>query len=150
MVKNTKTWMSWKQKIIFLRNGKIIQLCLRWHILRSCHFASDVPLNCLWLAESIFYMAHLPLSGHQLQWTYNYWVFYVHSFSMPKTSQSCLTQSIYHISCYNGNSQSISQLCWWFSVSRLTLYIHHTIYMSVWEFFQYHFLSEARLCYFIA
>ena len=45
MVKNTKTWMSWKQKIFFLQNGKIIQLCLRWHILRSCHFASDVTFK---------------------------------------------------------------------------------------------------------
>ena len=35
MVKNTKTWISWELNIIFLRNKKIINLCFRWHILRS-------------------------------------------------------------------------------------------------------------------
>ena len=34
MVKNTKIWISWERNIIFLRNKKILNLCLRWHILR--------------------------------------------------------------------------------------------------------------------
>ena len=38
MVKNTKTWISWEQNITFLRNKKIINMCLRWHILRSYCF----------------------------------------------------------------------------------------------------------------
>ena len=45
MVKNTKTWISWKQNIIFLRNKKILKLCLRWHIFRSCRFLAEVTLK---------------------------------------------------------------------------------------------------------
>ena len=45
MVKNTKTWISWKRKIIFLRNKKILKLCLRWHILRSYGFAVEVTFK---------------------------------------------------------------------------------------------------------
>ena len=29
MFENTKTWITWEQKIIFLRNKKILNLCLR-------------------------------------------------------------------------------------------------------------------------
>ena len=47
MVKNTKTWISWERNIIFLRNKKILNLCLRWHILRSYHFIAEVSFNCL-------------------------------------------------------------------------------------------------------
>ena len=45
MVKNTKTWISRERKIIFLRNKKILKLCLRWHILRSYHFVAEVTFN---------------------------------------------------------------------------------------------------------
>ena len=45
MVKNTKTWISWEWNIIFLRNEKILNLCLRWHILRSYHFVAEVTLK---------------------------------------------------------------------------------------------------------
>ena len=45
MVKNTKTWISWEQKITFLRNKKILNLCLRSHILRSFHFVAEVTLK---------------------------------------------------------------------------------------------------------
>ena len=38
MVKNTKTLTSWEQNITFLWNKKILNLNLRWHILRSYHF----------------------------------------------------------------------------------------------------------------
>ena len=47
MVKNTKTWISWERNIIFLRNKKILNLCLRWHILRSYHFVAEVTLKYL-------------------------------------------------------------------------------------------------------
>ena len=47
MVENTKTWLSWEQSITFLWNKKILNLCLRWHIMRSCHFAVEVTFNCL-------------------------------------------------------------------------------------------------------
>ena len=45
MVKNTKTWISWKRNIIFLRNKKILNLCLRWHILKSYRFLAGVTFN---------------------------------------------------------------------------------------------------------
>ena len=44
-VKNTKTWVSSEQNIIFLRNKKILNLCFRWHILRSYHFVAEVTFN---------------------------------------------------------------------------------------------------------
>ena len=45
IVKNTKTWISWKQNIIFLQNKKILNLCLRWHILRSYRFLAEVTFK---------------------------------------------------------------------------------------------------------
>ena len=45
MLKKTKTWMSWKRNIIFLRNKKILNMCLRWHILRSYRFLAEVTFN---------------------------------------------------------------------------------------------------------
>ena len=44
MIKNTKTWISWEQNIIFLRNKKKFNLCLQWHILWSYRFAVEVSL----------------------------------------------------------------------------------------------------------
>ena len=41
MVKNTKTWISWERNIIFLRNKKILNLCLRWHIFSSYRFVAE-------------------------------------------------------------------------------------------------------------
>ena len=50
MAKNTKTWISWERKIIFVWNKKILNLCLRWHILRSYRFAAGVnfKLTLIW------------------------------------------------------------------------------------------------------
>ena len=45
MVKNTKTWISWERNIIFLQNKKILNLCIRWHILRSSHFVAEVTFK---------------------------------------------------------------------------------------------------------
>ena len=45
MVKNTKTWISWEQNIVFLRNTKILNLCFRWHILRSYRFEAEVTFK---------------------------------------------------------------------------------------------------------
>ena len=47
MIKNTKTWISWERKIIFLRNKEILNLCLRWHISRSYSFVAEVNLKVL-------------------------------------------------------------------------------------------------------
>ena len=45
MVKNTKIWISWEWNIIFPRNKKITNLCLRWHILRSYRFVEEVTFK---------------------------------------------------------------------------------------------------------
>ena len=45
MVKNTNTWISWERNIIFLSNKKILNLHLRWHILRSYRFVEEVTLT---------------------------------------------------------------------------------------------------------
>ena len=54
MVKNTKTWISWEQNIIFLWNKIILNLCLRWHILRELSFCSGGNFQ-----EQIKLMSHL-------------------------------------------------------------------------------------------
>ena len=45
MVKNAKTWISWERNIIFPRNKKILNLCIRWHIFWSYRFVQRQPLN---------------------------------------------------------------------------------------------------------
>ena len=45
MVKNTKPWISWKRNIIFYEIKKILNLCLRVHILRSYRFLAEVTFN---------------------------------------------------------------------------------------------------------
>ena len=45
MVKNTKTWISRERNITFLKNKKILKLCLRWHILRNYRFVAQVTFN---------------------------------------------------------------------------------------------------------
>ena len=47
MVKNTKTWISWERNIIFSTKKKNnnLNLCLRWHILRSYRFVVEVTFN---------------------------------------------------------------------------------------------------------
>ena len=47
MVTNTKTWPSRKRNIIFPWNKKILNLCLRWHLLRSYRFEAEVTLNTM-------------------------------------------------------------------------------------------------------
>ena len=42
MLKNTKTWISWEWNITFLLNKQILNLYLRWHILRSYHFVDEI------------------------------------------------------------------------------------------------------------
>ena len=45
MVKNTKTWISWERNIIFLQNKKVLNLCLRWHILKNYRFVAEVTFK---------------------------------------------------------------------------------------------------------
>ena len=51
IVKNIKTWTSWKRNTIFLRNKKILNLSLRWHILRSYRFIVEVTVKW-WSSKS--------------------------------------------------------------------------------------------------
>ena len=45
MVKKLKTWTSWEWNTLFPRNKKILDLCLKWHILRSYCFVAEVTFN---------------------------------------------------------------------------------------------------------
>ena len=45
MVENTKSWISWGRYITFLRNKKMINLYLRWHILRNYRFVAKVTFE---------------------------------------------------------------------------------------------------------
>ena len=54
MVENTKTWISWEQNIIFLRNKRILNLCLRWHILITYRFLAEVTFK-----NTYFFRTHL-------------------------------------------------------------------------------------------
>ena len=45
MVENTKTWISWKRIITFLVNEKLLNLCHRWHILRSYRFGAELTFK---------------------------------------------------------------------------------------------------------
>ena len=65
MVKNTKTWISPEQNIIFLRNKRILNLCFRWHILRSYRFVAEVTFqirnikaNCRFYKTSVYISAY--------------------------------------------------------------------------------------------
>ena len=46
IIKNTKTWIpKEREKKYFLRNNKILNQCLRWHILRSYPFVVEVTFK---------------------------------------------------------------------------------------------------------
>ena len=51
MVKNKKTWISWEQNITFIQNKKILNLFVRWHILRSYCFVGEVIFNFAFVAN---------------------------------------------------------------------------------------------------
>ena len=51
MVKNTKTWIPWEWNIIFLSNKKILDLCLRWHILRNYCFVAGVTFRHFYISS---------------------------------------------------------------------------------------------------
>ena len=43
--RDRQIWISWERNIAFLRNKKILNLCLTWHILRSCCFVAKVTFK---------------------------------------------------------------------------------------------------------
>ena len=74
MVQNTKTWITWEQNKIFLWNQKIINLWLRWHILRSYHFVAEVTFK---LQISWLFRIRSFLTFRQLQSVVTLWNVYV-------------------------------------------------------------------------
>ena len=50
--KNTKSWISWEWYITFLWNEKILNLCLRWQILRNYHFVAAVTFKN-WMQKTL-------------------------------------------------------------------------------------------------
>ena len=53
-IKNTKTWISWEWDITFLWNKKILNLYLRWHILRSYCFVAEV--TCKYMSLNLLHL----------------------------------------------------------------------------------------------
>ena len=45
MIENTKTWICWERNITFLRNKKILNLSIVWHILRGYRFVAEITFN---------------------------------------------------------------------------------------------------------
>ena len=45
MVKSTKKWISRERNTTFLSNKKILNLCLRWHILEIYSFVAEVTFK---------------------------------------------------------------------------------------------------------
>ena len=67
MVRNTKTWSSWKQSITFVWDKKILNQCL---ILRSLPFVAEVTFNILpliWMGGIPLFRIGFPLITQELQ-----------------------------------------------------------------------------------
>ena len=63
MVKNTKTWTSQEWNITFLWNKKILNLRLRWQILRSYCFVVEITFklhNLFWIIFWIIFWGEWP------------------------------------------------------------------------------------------
>ena len=54
IVKNAITWISWERNIVFLRHKRILNLCFRWHILRSYRFVAEVTFKGPNYATNVF------------------------------------------------------------------------------------------------
>ena len=61
IVTNTKTWISSERNIIFLRNKKNLNLCHRWHILRSYRYEVQVTFKGLFYQNIIMFRLNLYL-----------------------------------------------------------------------------------------
>ena len=65
IVKNTKTWISWEWNITFLRNKGILNMCLRWYILRGYCFVAEVTFKedgLNWSVLVYLFVIFIPLS----------------------------------------------------------------------------------------
>ena len=77
IVKNTKTWISLERNITVLQNKKILNLCLRWHVLISYHFLAEVTFNKL---------AGLRLATLSKKRIWHRWIFPVNFVKFLRTS----------------------------------------------------------------
>ena len=73
MVKYTKTCISWERNMICVRNKKILNLCLIWHIFKSYHFVTELTFKYSLLTKTIhhhqakhFYIKNIPVKGNFL------------------------------------------------------------------------------------
>ena len=69
MVKIAKTWISWEWNTIFVLNKKILNLSLRWHILRSYCFVAEVTFKeqyrtVFWLIDHIYLFCFFLICFH--------------------------------------------------------------------------------------
>ena len=67
MAKDTKTWISRKWNITFVENKKILNLCLRLHILQSYCFVAEKTFKCHYIIIVVHFfssceMCHLSYS----------------------------------------------------------------------------------------
>ena len=63
MFKNTKTRISWERNITLLWNKKILNLCLRWHILRSYRFVAEGTFT--FTGQQVSYPCRFPENVNQ-------------------------------------------------------------------------------------
>ena len=69
MVKNTKTWIFWERIIFFLRNKRILNLCLRWRIFRSYPLLAAVTFIDLFYTKFIYILSKFcPVQSFDHRW----------------------------------------------------------------------------------
>ena len=80
IVKNTKTWISSERNITFLQNKKILNLCIRWHILRSYCFVTEETFKEVHHSAHLFIIA---IGSHsQKEWKQQQIIFLHYSCSV--------------------------------------------------------------------
>ena len=114
MVKNTKTWILWEQNIIFLRNKKVLNLCLRWHNLRSYHFVLEVTFK---VKKSHLWWSLFCLSCTMKLWKstenalYHWWLFLFKKTIWARLCMNAIINSYHFFSqfCFLSSTFNIQQ-----------------------------------------
>ena len=89
MVKNTKPWISWE------RNKKILNLCFRWHILRSYRFLVEVTFKVKLVAllkrtsNQGFFLVFLVFPWMSFSKSLTKWHFLSPPPSLPSNAKNC-------------------------------------------------------------
>ena len=97
MVKNTKTWISWERNITVLQNKKILNLCLRWHILRSYHFVVEVTfkLHYVFSLNNYSHFLSCPISRCTIQESMHELCLSLHEINrLMREEVACITLTI--------------------------------------------------------